>query len=178
MALTIDLRELFGVNFTGHDALKQAIGQAIIDKIVERTKSGKSVYGKQFAGYSNEYADSPDFKAFGKSKSKINLTMSGEMLDTMDIVDVRGDKITIGWSDDTENAKAYNHNTGDTVKKRRFFDITSDELKQIKSDFIDAVKEETKGFQSEEKRTLAQLLNNLSVKDQLDISNRLNDDES
>ena len=57
------------------------------------------------------------------------------MLSLLDIVEDKGNKIKIGWSDDVENAKAYNHNTGDTVKKREFFGITSGDIKAISKEF-------------------------------------------
>lgn len=115
--------------------VKQAIGEAFIQNIVDRTESGVDVNGKEFKSYSDKYTESLAFKAFGKSSSEVNLTQTGAMLGLIDIVEDKGNKIKIGWSDDTENAKAYNHNTGDTVKKRQFFGITQADINKIKSEF-------------------------------------------
>jgi hypothetical protein len=132
---TFDLKEILGVSVSNMPEVKEAIGEAFIQKIIERTESGEGVDGKKFTEYSNEYADSLAFKAFGKKKNKVNLTQTGSMLGTLDIVESKGNKIKIGWDDDTENAKAYNHNTGDTITKRAFFGITDDDIKAVSKEF-------------------------------------------
>lgn len=147
---TIDLKEVFGVSLSGNDALKQVIGQALIDRIIERTEAGKSVNGgKLKAPYSKTYAESDDFKAFNKKKDEVNMKLTGNMLGTLDIIDTAGSKVKIGWNDSTENAKAYNHNVGDTVPKRAFFGITKQDLASVKSEFASRVNEESGRLQSE-----------------------------
>jgi hypothetical protein len=147
---TIDLKEVFGVSLTGNEALKQTIGQAIIDRIIERTESGKSVYGGNLRSpYSKAYEESDDFKAFGKKPDRVNMKLTGQMLGTLDIVETSGSRVKIGWDDATENAKAFNHQTGDTVYKRPFFGITKKELGEIKREFADQVKEEAGKMQSD-----------------------------
>lgn len=131
---TFDLKEILGVDVSDTPAIKEAIGQALIDKIIERTESGVDVNGNKFEKYSEDYKDSLAFKAFGKT-GKVNLTQSGQMLGTLDLIENKGNKIKIGWDDETENAKAYNHNTGDTVKKRQFFGITAEDIKAIRDEF-------------------------------------------
>lgn len=134
---TLDLKEILGIDVSNNQEIKDAIGQAIIDRIIERTESGKSIHGKDFkkaepdSNYSHEYRDSHTFKAYGKNNNKINMTLTGNMLGTMDIIKDEKNKITIGWDDPTENAKAYNHNFGDTVPKREFFGITTGEINEI-----------------------------------------------
>lgn len=160
---TIDLNELFGANFTGNSGLAQAIGQAMVDKILERTSSGVGVDGKKLKSpYSKEYADSLEFKAFGKSKGKVNMELTGQMLGTMDILEQSRGNIKIGWNDDVENAKAYNHNEGITVPKRRFFGLNDSELKEIKSQFVDRVREETKNLQSEKDSIINEIIGRIS----------------
>ncbi len=160
---TVDLNELFGANFTGNSGLAQAIGQAMVDKILERTSSGVGVDGKKLKSpYSKEYSDSLEFKAFGKSKGKVNMELTGQMLGTMDILEQSRGKIKIGWSDGEENAKAYNHNVGDTVPKRPFFGLNDSELKEIKSEFIDRVREETKNLQSEKDSIINEIIGRIS----------------
>ncbi len=165
---TVDLNELFGANFTGNSGLAQAIGQAMVDKILERTSKGIGVDGKNLkkfsakSAYSEEYKDSLEFKAFGKSNSKVNMELTGQMLGTMDILEQSRGKIKIGWNDDVENAKAYNHNEGITVPKRRFFGLNDSELKEIKSEFIDRVREETKNLQSEKDSIINEIIGRIS----------------
>lgn len=145
---TINLQETFGVSFKGMRSLREALGEAILTKIRKRSESGK---GMSFRGdrgtpvtlkkpYSKEYSKSLDFKAFGKSRGKVNMTLTGDMLGLMDIKKQTGESITIGWDEQDENAKAYNHSVGDTVPRRPFFGVSKKELAEIKKDFSSEIK--------------------------------------
>ena len=124
---TINIKEILGRTPT--EAEKQSIGQALIDRIIERTESGKGLSGKNLKSpYSKEYADSLEFKAFGKSRGKVNMTLTGDMLASIDILRSTRDTITIGIEGD-QAAKAFNHQTGDTVPKRRFFGVTQKDIR-------------------------------------------------
>jgi len=140
--LEINLKEIFGKNLPSDGALVEAIGQAILDRIVERTESGKGVNGKGFKGYSTSYKESLDFKAFGKS-GKVNLKLSGDMLGLMDITDQSRNKLTIGWDDSDEAAKAHGHITGGgaggNLPVRDFFGLTQKDLREIKNKFKDDI---------------------------------------
>lgn len=140
---TVDLKELFGIDFKGNRALRELVGQKIIDEMRKRTDEGKAVGGKRDlkAPYSKMYADSDEFKAFGKSKNKVNMQLTGDMMGLMDIKKQDGNTITIGWDESEENHKAYNHNTGDTVPKRPFFGMTNEELNQVKRELKPEIKE-------------------------------------
>lgn len=161
---TIDLKELFGISLRGRDELKQAIGQAMIDKIIKRTESGKAIGGKKDLKkpYSKSYANSLDFKAFGKSKNNVNMKLTGDMLGSIDITEVSGNKITIGFDGEEENAKAYNHNVGDTVPKRPFFGLNKSELADVKRQFKSEIKEALKEKQSGDDKVLLGLIDRLS----------------
>jgi hypothetical protein len=147
---TIDLEEVFGVSFKGSRELREYIGQIILDKIRERTLAGKGI---KFEGdvegskvklkspYSKAYQDSIEFKAFGKSKSEVNMTLTGDMLGLMDITKQEGNKITIGWNDEDQIPKAYNHIVGDTVPSRPFFGISISEMKGIVRETKGEIKE-------------------------------------
>lgn len=151
----INLKELFGQTLVNQSDLTQEIAQAIIDRIIARTESGQSVDGGKLKKYSKDYIASPEFKAFNKSAEHVDMTLTGQMLGTLDVLDTRGDTIRIGWEDAVENAKAYNHNVGDTVTKRAFFGITDDELQDIKSEFEDKLDDK---LQSPRRSTVAKLL--------------------
>lgn len=140
LKLKIDFAELFGTEIKD-DALRQAIGGAIIDKITERTQSGVSLKGRPFKGYSNTYVKSLTFKVHGKSKGSVDLTLSGDMLSSMEILDNSPKSLTIGFNNELDNAKAYNHNVGDTLPKREFFGVTQKEKLEIKNQFADVVTE-------------------------------------
>ena len=128
----IDLGDLFGIDFSDKAELRQYIGELIIERIRKRTEEGIGYNGRPLKSpYSKTYADSMEFKAFGKSKSNVNMKLTGDMLGLMDIIEEKSNSITIGWDDAEQNAKAYNHNTGDTVPKRPFFGINNKELYEI-----------------------------------------------
>lgn len=138
--LDVNLNELFGKRVRLTPALKEHIGQAIIDKIRERSSDNKDVNGIKFKSYSKEYIKSDDFKAYGKKKGDINLELTGDMMSELDITKVKGNTLTISWEDSTEQAKAYNHNIGDTVKKREFLGLQSKEANEIAKEFKSDVK--------------------------------------
>ena len=139
---TINLKEIFGKDFSKvPNNFKQALGQAFIDQIVERTKSGKGlnpVTGRNIklrSPYSKEYANSLEFDAAGKSRNNVNLTLSGDMLRSIDVLDVKANTIKIGIDDTEEAAKAHGHQTGKNGEvprmKRPFFGLSASDLKSV-----------------------------------------------
>jgi hypothetical protein len=145
-----NLKELYGVDFSDMPELKAAIGQAIIDKIISRTKDGLAIGGnKALKAYAKEYVESLNFKAYGKSKDNVNMTMSGDMLGTLDIIDESSNTISIGWDDEQQAAKAYNHNTGDTVTKRPFFGLNKSETDELRKQFKNEVRDAVKALRTE-----------------------------
>lgn len=150
---TIDLKDLFGFDVSKDSTIAEAIGEAMLEKIRTRTaqgnsmkftRSGAGVSGK-FKSYSKDYVDSDEFKAHGKSASKVNLELTGNMLADMDIISINGNKLKIGFTDETETAKAYNHTVGDTVKPRPFFGVNKREQKEIASEFKNVVRDVLEG---------------------------------
>lgn len=122
----MDVSKLFkGRRFS--EEFKEDVGYAVIDAIVERTRKGKSVKGNKFRKLSKAYAEA-------KGSTKANLTLDGDMLDELDIVSIKGNKVKISWEDDLQIKKAFNHDTGDTLPKREFLGLTEAELKKIVKD--------------------------------------------
>lgn len=142
---TINFDEVFGVDLSRNESLKQAIGQAIIDRIVERTESGKSVNGGNLKSpYSESYVNSKKFKIYGKSKNDINMTLTGQTLNSIDIEDSTGNAVKISVAE-SKAPQSYNQNVGDTQPKRAWFGVSKSELNEIKRDFkseIESVKEQ------------------------------------
>jgi hypothetical protein len=140
----IDLNEFFpDVDFSQERALKEAIGQAIIDRIASRTEDGEGMsFGAGGQGrpvslkspYSKEYANSLEFKAAGKKRTKVNMTLTGDMLASVDLEPGDDGKVTIYIPDD-EVPKAFNHITGDTVPRRPWFGVNKSEVKDILDKF-------------------------------------------
>ena len=122
--------------------MRKAIGIEIIDHILKRTKKDSlDKKNKAFAPYSKGYKDSFDFKLAGKS-NKVNLTLSGEMLNAIEVLDASIDgEITIGIpeNDTFNNDKALGHISGQYGKnkgvKRDFMGIHKSNLNEIKKKY-------------------------------------------
>lgn len=157
---TIDLKEFLGVDLSSRPDLKLEIGQAIADAIKKRTESGVDISGNSFKAYSSSYRNAAEFKAFGKG-SKVNMTLSGEMLDSIDVESRDGNQIEI-FIDGDVAARAYNHNVGDTLPKRQFFgvykqsDIIKDLKERYRNDIETVIEEETESAR-ETRQTVANL---------------------
>ncbi len=118
---------------------RMAIAQDVLDYIVDRTQKGISVNGKsKFPKYSKEYKKSLDFKNAGKT-SKVDLTLSGDMLASMELLTQRRGSITIGFEAGTEeNDKAEGNQLGsygqprpNPSKARKFVGISDNALNKI-----------------------------------------------
>lgn len=136
----IDLSE-YGIE---DDVTALLIGQDMIDLIKERTREqNKSVHNRSLADYSDSYIESDEFEAFNKSENDVNLTLTGDMIDSLDVISYSPTKIKIGWEDELNNAKAYGHITGmeghpwleGKVKKRDFFGVSKSDLEKIISKY-------------------------------------------
>lgn len=137
-SLEVDLDEMFGTIVPDSSSFRQAVGQKIIDRIRERTQEEQEdVRNSGFKDYSREYADSIEFKAYGKSKNKPNLTQTGDMLGLMDIIGESKNKITIGWTDDLQAKKAHGHITGSVGVKRNFLGLPIEDIESIADDMRD-----------------------------------------
>ena len=118
---------------------KDEVADLIIERIVNRTDQGKDKEGKRFPGYSKSYKESLDFKVAGKSASKVDLQLSGDMLAALEVLDKTSRSVTVGFERGSEeNAKAdgnirgtYGKPTPDPKKARDFLGITETELSKI-----------------------------------------------
>jgi len=137
--LRVNLTEFFGGKVPQNNAFREAVGQAIIDAMLTRTEQSVDVNGKSFTKYSKEYKGSLDFDAAGKS-NKVNLRLTGDMLDQIDVTKIDGNTIEIGWDDSDESAKAHGHITGGgNMPKRDFFGINGSEKSEIRGEFSSAL---------------------------------------
>jgi hypothetical protein len=116
----------------------ETVAEEILNFIVERSKAGKGMDGEKFPGYSKSYKESLDFKIAGKS-SKVNLTLSGEMLDSLEVLQARKGKIVIGFQRGSDmNARAegnilgsYGQPNPNPSKARNFMELSNNELSKI-----------------------------------------------
>lgn len=118
---------------------REAIAAEIISEVRQRTLKGKDFEGNNFPKYSKSYIDSVNFKAAGKSKGKINLTLSGDMLAFLDLQSNKPGEIVIGYEDGTTEAGkaegnqigSYGQPSGNPSKARKFLGITQEDLERI-----------------------------------------------
>lgn len=125
---------------------REDLAFSILEFIRERTKSGTGLNAagtrnKDFPAYSASYMKSLDFKIAGKSRN-VDLTLTGDMLDAMDLLKHKKGEITIGFTNGSvDNAKAEGNilgsygGTPNPRKARNFLGVTSSELKAIVGDF-------------------------------------------
>ena len=160
----IDLSEFAkGVDFSDSKSLKLAIGEALAERIRERAGDGQ---GLEFSSdgsaktvklkspYSKMYAESLDFLAAGKSKNKVNMSLTGDMLASIQVEDLGDNKISVYIDGETEVLKAYNHLTGDTVPKRPFFGVSKKDVRDVIVDFQSEIDQRIsrEGERTEEQR--------------------------
>src|SRR5688572_7311794 len=70
------------------------VGLFVRERIYTRTISGNDADGAPFAPYSAEYAKR---KTAALGTATVNLQVSGNMLNHMQIVEVDGESVTLGW---------------------------------------------------------------------------------
>lgn len=115
-------------------AEREAIGQRVIETIKERTANGVGISGGRrfkFPGYSEAYINSPAFKKAGKSPNKVNLKLSGEMLDELQLLANRPRELLIGF----EKGTFANDKADGNSEKRPFLGLTKAELEEILADY-------------------------------------------
>ena len=118
----VNLKELLGRTPTA--AEKELFVSEAIEKIIGRTQSGESIHGKSFKPYSKEYAEV-------KGSSEVDMTLTGDMLLSMERKQRGKDEVEFGIYGGVEAKKSYNHNTGDTLPKRTWFGLKKSEAKEI-----------------------------------------------
>lgn len=142
VAQEFDLNQILGQDVSGDDSLQEAVGQYIIDKIVERAQGGRAATGSALKGYSESYKNSLAFHAYGKTES-VDMTLTGDMLNSLAITRRNGGKVKIGWADATNNAKAYGHMTGmkghptleGKTPVRQFFGLNDKDIADLRREF-------------------------------------------
>ncbi len=126
---------------------RRELGDLIIEYIVARTEKGVGKDGNPWSGkkgdYSDEYKDSIDFKVAHK-RGRVDLSLTGDMLAALEVIDSVEGKIRIGYRPGTEEeAKAegnilgtYGQDKPIPGKARDFLGIEKSKL----SEFVEYVK--------------------------------------
>lgn len=125
---------------------RRAIAAEVIEHIQARSKQGKGKGEKPWTPpadkYSKSYKDSLEFK-FKADKSKVNLSLTGDMLDSITLLGNKEGEITIGIpKNDIDYKKAegnirgtYGKKRGSIAKARDFMSISQGEKSKILKDF-------------------------------------------
>lgn len=115
------------------EAVKLEFGARVVDEIVRRTQEDNvDKAGRKFRKYSKAYINSTNFKIAGKEAGKVDLTLSGDMLGTMQVLGTAGPAVTIGWNIAVEDEKAGYHVEGTgKMPKRDFFGMPKGEQYKI-----------------------------------------------
>ena len=123
-----------------------AISQDIVNFIRARSEKGIDKNGERFKPYTipkgkkeSPYENSLDFRLAGKTKGKVDLKLSGDMLAMLRVIDTKNNKVTIGYeTSDAEAGRAEGNQIGsygqpkaNSSKARPFIGITNDQLKAI-----------------------------------------------
>ena len=122
---------------------KLALSEDVIEYIRKRTEKCKDVTGTKFKSYSPEYINSLDFKIAGKSKGKVNLTQTGDMLADIETLDIKENKIRIGYEKGTLSDKKADGNAN--VNGRPFLGFEGGEKEALKKIIKKHVKSELTG---------------------------------
>jgi hypothetical protein len=111
---------------------RDALANNIIDYIKERTEKSKDIDGNRFAGYSESYSNSLDFKNAGKSKGHVDLRLTEEMMESIEILDSGTGYITIGFQADTPaNDKGVWNQRSDNGPSRMFLGVNDKDLERL-----------------------------------------------
>lgn len=109
---------------------REILGREIVRFIVQRTRKGLDINNRPFKGYSENYKNNIDFENANKT-NKVNLTLTGEMLNTLEVKSHGLGFIKIGFNDSDSNNKAsYNRQKG-----REFVGINQKDLNMLISKF-------------------------------------------
>lgn len=119
-------------------AFKREYGLRLIDEIIRRTREDNvDKKGKQFKPYSKAYKQSLAWSVYGKTDN-VDMTLTGEMLENMEVTNVTPRTIEIGFISQTQNDKAHGHINGTRSPKgkrllpvRDFFGISAEDQSKI-----------------------------------------------
>jgi hypothetical protein len=111
---------------------RKAIAKTAVNYIVERTRDNKGIGGKSLGKYSKNYIKTADFEIAKAGETKVNLTLTGDMLDNLSIIDASiAGRIVIGYPDGSDSDKSI----WMEEKGYSFLGLEQDEIDSILSNF-------------------------------------------
>lgn len=113
-------------------ASRKLLAKNVIDFIKERTDKSVDVDGKKFHPYSKSYVESDNFQIAGKSKGDVNLRLTNEMMESIELLEDGPGYITIGFEEGTDaNNKAVWNERSDNGPSRKFVGINDKDLEKV-----------------------------------------------
>lgn len=139
MASETNLRFTVNVPIYFNSEQRLEVGRNVIKRVVERTREEyKNKNNRKFPGYSQTYISSKAFLQGGKSKNEVNLTLTGEMIDDLDIVEHGVGYVDIGYKTSYTGAGKVEGNVigsygrePNTKHARDFLGIKKDEAEEF-----------------------------------------------
>lgn len=111
---------------------REAVADKAIDWIISRTNRGIDKNGDRFTPYSKSYAGSKNFSIAGKTKGLVNLRLTGELHNGLQLLGHSAGRIVIGYKDGSgANDKAQWAAASDNGPVREFLGLSQDRLDRI-----------------------------------------------
>ena len=116
------------------------VGNEITDEIrVQTQKKGKEVFNKRFKSYSRGYAERKPRIRRGSAGSKVNLTLTGDMMNGLQVRGFTPDSVTIGWSGTNAKKIQWNEDMGRTVTTAKK-PLSNDSIKIVQQEARQRIK--------------------------------------
>ncbi len=143
VAQEFDMEDLLGVDLSSDETLAAEIGQDIVQFIQDRAADNKGIGGKALKSpYSKAYSKTTEFELAGKSPGDVNMRLTGDMLESIEVLGFDNNVLTVGI-EGGEAPKAHGHMTGKNgevpAMKREFFGLTEKEFQEIVAPYQDRI---------------------------------------
>lgn len=142
-----------GVRATMRDKdFKKLYGQRVVDRIVERTQQENvNKKGGSLGSYSKSYKESLIFQIYKSGETQVNLTLTGEMLESL-VHEPSQFKIVVTLEEDQRD-KAHGHITGKLgkarAKPRDFLGLPKGEETALFKETLEDYRQETVELEAE-----------------------------
>ena len=116
------------------------VGNEITDEIrVQTQKQGKDVFNNRFKSYSRGYAERKPRIRRGSAGSKVNLTLTGDMMNGLQVRGFTPDSVTIGWSGTNAKKIQWNEDMGRAVTTAKK-PLSNDSIKIVQQEARQRIK--------------------------------------
>ena len=115
------------------DTDRELVGQLIIERLIDRTQGGRDIDNRPFATYSRGYIE--HLRQIG-ADTGLDLTLTGEMLNSISVLSHAQGTITIGLEPGTfaANKATWNQGGNTNIPSRPFMGLLDVEINSIAAD--------------------------------------------